>query len=203
VATAALLLADAACAQVRPQLAAAEAAAESAAAAEEASLARIAAARGAGGAVDERLLSAADAAVLAAHARDARIEEAAGDFFKKAPTLILFTDALTDAAAGAAALAAFREVAAEHFDAAAGGPKGALRFAVCAEGDGAADGVRRFLALKDKDGPTACRVELVDVKRQRRAALGAGAADALPTAAQLRKIVASFDDGSAVWGELK
>ena len=46
------------------------------------------------------------------------LEEAAGDFFNKAPTLILFTDALTDAAAEAAALATFREVAAEHFDAA-------------------------------------------------------------------------------------
>ena len=131
------------------------------------------------------------------------LEEAAGDFINDAPTLMLFTDKLTDAAAEAAALAAFREVAAEHFDAAAGKPAGALRFAICADGDGAADGVRKFLALtKDKDGPTSVRVELLHIPGQRRATMNA-AANTVPTAEELRAFARTFVEGKTAWSKMR
>ena len=131
------------------------------------------------------------------------LEEAAQDFINDAPTLMLFTDKLTDAAAEAAATAALREVAAEHFDAAAGKPKGALRFAICADGDGAADGVRNFLGLtKDKDGPSSVRVELLHIPGQRRATLNA-AANSVPTAAELRAFVGAFVEGKTAWSKMR
>ena len=114
---------------------------------------------------------------------------------------MLFTDKLTDAAAEAAALAAFREVAAEHFDAAAGAPKGTLRFVVCAEGDEAGASVRKFLGLeKDKDGPAAVRVELLHIPGQRRATLVAGR---VPTADEIRAFASTFVAGKTAWSKLR
>ena len=128
--------------------------------------------------------------------------EEAVDQINELPTLVLFTDALTDAAAEVAVTEAFRAVAAEHFDSASGKPRGALRFAVCAEGDGAADGVRKFLGVKDKDGPAACRLELIDIKGQRRATLDKAAAT-VPTVEAIRAFAADFVSGSITWGKLK
>jgi len=131
------------------------------------------------------------------------LDEAAGDFINDAPTVVLFTDKLTDAAAEAAATAALREVAAEHFDAAAGKPKGELRFCICSEGDDAADGVRGFLGItKDKDGPTSVRVELLHIPGQRRATLDA-AANSVPTADAIRAFAAGYASKTVAWGKLR
>ena len=131
------------------------------------------------------------------------LDEAAGDFINDAPVLVLFTDKLTDAAAEAAAVAAFREVAAEHFDAAAGAPKTALRFVICSEGDESADPVRKFLGLeKDKDGPAAVRVELLHVPGQRRATLAAGG-DRMPTADEIRAFAGAYLAGKSSWSKIR
>jgi hypothetical protein len=133
----------------------------------------------------------------------ASLTEAASDFINDEPSLVLFTDKLTDAAAEAAAMAAFNEVAAEHFDAAAGAPKGALRFVICSESDDAADPVRKFLGLdKDKDGPAAVRVELLHIPGQRRATLNA-AGDRVPTADEIRAFAAAFVAGKSAWAKLR
>jgi nucleoredoxin len=87
------------------------------------------------------------------------------------PWIVLWTDKLTSATAEVQVNEAFRAAAAEFWGA-DGRPTSALRFAVAAEGDDTIDSVRDFLgASRDKDGPTAVRVDLLDIPKQRRAVL--------------------------------
>lgn len=122
---------------------------------------------------------------------------AATEYINDVPTMVLFTDKMTDAAAEAAAVAAFTAVAHEFF--VDGKPSDALRFAVAGGDDEATDSVRKFLGrahVADKDGPTAARVTIVNVPGREKALL-AGGALGVPGEAALRELAHAFVAGTA------
>lgn len=113
------------------------------------------------------------------------------DAVNEFPTVIAFVDKLTDEAASHAVEAAMDEVAGEYF--VGGKLSDAIRFAVAGEDDDATDQVRQFVgAAKDKDGPKAVRITLVDVQKQGKAVVHAPESDALPTAADIRAFVQKY-----------
>lgn len=132
------------------------------------------------------------------------LDDAAGDYINDLPTAVLFTDHVTDATNEAAAVAAFTEVAREHFSASGGKPSEAVRFAIAKEGDEAIEAVRRFLGpshMKDKDGAAAARVTILNVGEGERycVPIAPGSATPLfgvPTADVIRDAVAAFLAGT-------
>lgn len=121
----------------------------------------------------------------------------ATSYINTVPTLVLFTDMVTDPVSEVAAVEALDAVAAEYY--ADGKPSPRIRFALAADGDEAVDSVRGFLGgahTRDKNGPEAVRATIVDI-RGRRKALYAGGALLVPSAADLSAWVKSFLDGSA------
>lgn len=115
------------------------------------------------------------------------------DSINDTPTLVLFTDFCTDDAAIVAAAEAFTAVAEEHF-AAGDVAAGRIKFAIAAEGDGAIEPVRDFLGpahQRDKNGPTAIRVTLVDVSGQKKYLYNAGA-PGVPDQPSLSAFVKAF-----------
>lgn len=120
--------------------------------------------------------------------------EDATEFINEAPTVVLFTDKLTDAAAEVTVNEAFRAVADSYWR--EGKPTTPLRFAIGADGDEAVDSVRSFLGTtRDKDGPTAVRVDIIDVRGQKKATLQAEGGKLL-TGAEIKAFVAGYLDGS-------
>jgi hypothetical protein len=125
--------------------------------------------------------------------------ETATEYINDEPVAVLWTDTATDAANEARAVEAFAAVAREYF--VDGRPSPAIRFAHAAEGDGAIESVRKFLGpahMKDKDGPAAVRVTIVNVPEGVKAnLLPDGEALRVPTEDELRAFVRSFVDGQA------
>jgi nucleoredoxin len=120
--------------------------------------------------------------------------EDATEFINEAPTVVLFTDKLTDAAAEVAVNEAFRAVADGFWS--EGKPTTPLRFAIGGDGDEAVDSVRSFLGTtRDKDGPTAVRVDIIDVRGQKKASLQAEGGKLL-TGAEMKAFVSGYLDGS-------
>lgn len=130
---------------------------------------------------------------------------ALADALNDLPHLVLFSDAMTDAAAEAAAAAALAAVAQDYFAAAGGKPADALRFAHATADDDATERVRAFIGgahRKDKDAPAAARVTLLDIPNGKKYAFNGGALG-VPTADELRAFAKAFLDGTAVGGPLK
>lgn len=120
--------------------------------------------------------------------------DAAVEAINDYPTLVAFTDKLTDAAAESALEAALEEVGKEYFS--DGKPSDSLRFAVALESDDATEQVRQFVgASKDKDGPTSIRIVLVDVQQQGKVEFWSPDNGAVPTAAALRTFAADYVAG--------
>lgn len=120
------------------------------------------------------------------------LAEALQDFLNDVPTLVLFTDASTDASKVTASAAALDAVAADHF--AGGVPSAAIRFAHATSEDEATERVRGFIGgahRRDMDAPDAVRVTLLDIPAGRKA-LFAGGALGVPTADALRAFVADY-----------
>jgi hypothetical protein len=118
------------------------------------------------------------------------------------PTAILFTDMVTDAAAEVSITTAFQSVAAEYFK--DGKQSDAIRFAVAADGDDAVEQVRGFLKAehtKDKNGPTAARVTIINVQDKKKYLLSAE--PKIVTADEIRAFVKSFVDGTATGAPLR
>lgn len=123
------------------------------------------------------------------------------------PTMVLWTDMMTDGGAEVAAAEAFRAVAAEYFK--DGAPSEELRFAIAADGDPAVDSVRKFLGQahqRDTNGPKAARVTIINVPGRTKVVVPLaedGGALGLPTQDQLRAAAASFVAGTAATVSIK
>lgn len=113
------------------------------------------------------------------------------------PTLVLFTDTVTDGDAEKEAVAALDAAAAAAW-AAAGGKPGAVRFALATANDDATDRVRGFVGgahTRDREGPRNARVTLIDVP-SRKKTLFKGGALGVPTAEELTAFLRGCADGS-------
>lgn len=127
------------------------------------------------------------------------LSDAAGDYINDVPTAVLFTDTVTNADNEKAAVEAFTAVAQEYFAAAGGKPSDDIRFAVAAEGDEAIEPVRKFLGpshMKDRDGPQAARMTIINVQEAQKAMLADGKLG-VPSADDIRALVKAFVAGTA------
>lgn len=123
------------------------------------------------------------------------------DTINEIPTAVLFTDKLTSSENEKSIVSAFEGVADSYFS--NGKHTANIRFAVAADGDGAVDQVRSFLNyLKDKDGPAAVRLDIIDIARQRKASLPITGAS-MPGKEEIAAFVNSVLDGSCAFKKLK
>lgn len=119
--------------------------------------------------------------------------DAAVASINETPTVVVFTDKMTDAAAEAALVAAARAAASLPRFFPDGAPHPRLRFAHAGEAHDATEQVRHFAGFgKDRDGPAAARVVLIDVEAQGKAELPPAPGGELPTADAL----AAFADAA-------
>lgn len=122
--------------------------------------------------------------------------EDATDYINEERTLVAFTDKLTSSENELALHDAVKAVADKYFADAGGKPSDAMRFAIAQEGDRAIDAVRKFInALKDKDGPTAVRLVVLDIPNGEKAYMPVPEGR-VPTREEIAKFVADVIAGS-------
>lgn len=119
-------------------------------------------------------------------------------YINDSPTLVMFTDTVTDAVAEVAAVEALDAVASKYFVGGKVDPR--IRFALANTEDmDAVTSVRQFLGpshQKDKDGEQAVRVTLINVPARTKYLFAEGALK-VPTVDELTAFVESYLNGSA------